>query len=79
MIGKDDNQKIDIIVCQDHSDDYILKYHTVEPKVAKKYIEIAKSFGSKIQEDRVLMEPVEQIWVEKLLCESDKNTIYGVI
>lgn len=52
--------------------DYILKYHTVEPKVAKKYIEIAKSFGSKIQEDRVLMEPVEQIWVEKLLCESDK-------
>jgi len=52
--------------------DYILKYSKIEPKVARKYIEIAKSFGSKIQEDRVLMEPVEKIWVEKLLCESDK-------
>jgi|TARA_B100001093_G_C26854825_1_gene1026877 SNF2 family DNA or RNA helicase len=52
--------------------DYILKYNKIEPKVARKYIEIAKSFGSKLQEDRVLMEPVEKIWVEKLLCESDK-------
>jgi SNF2 family DNA or RNA helicase len=52
--------------------DYILKYHKIEPKVARKNVSIAKSFGSKIQEDRLLMEPVESLWVEKLLCESDK-------
>jgi len=52
--------------------DYILKYHDVKPKVAKKYIQIAKHFGSKLQEERLLMKPVDQIWVEKLLCETDK-------
>jgi len=52
--------------------DYILKYHNVKPKVAKKYIQIAKHFGSKLQEERLLMKPVDQIWVEKLLCETDK-------
>lgn len=52
--------------------DYIIKYHEVVPKVARKYLGIAKSFGTKLQEDRLLMSPVDQVWVEKLLCESDK-------
>jgi SNF2 family DNA or RNA helicase len=52
--------------------EYILKYHNTQPKVARKYIKIAPQFGSKIQEDRLLMKPVDEIWVEKLLCESDK-------
>jgi SWI/SNF-related matrix-associated actin-dependent regulator of chromatin subfamily A-like protein 1 len=52
--------------------EYILKYHNTQPKVARKYIKIAPQFGGKIQEDRLLMKPVEEIWVEKLLCESDK-------
>lgn len=52
--------------------DYVLKYHDVTPKVAKKYVQIAKHFGGKLQEERLLMKPVEQIWVEKLLCETDK-------
>jgi len=52
--------------------DYVIKYHEVVPKVARKYLSIAKSFGAKLQEDRLLMKPVEQVWVEKLLCESDK-------
>jgi len=60
--------------------DYIIKYHEIVPKVARKYISIAKSFGTKIQEDRLLMTPVEEIWVEKLLCESDKAyNIWGNI
>ena len=60
--------------------DYIIKYHEIVPKVARKYISIAKSFGTKIQEDRLLMNPVEEIWVEKLLCESDKAyNIWGNI
>jgi SWI/SNF-related matrix-associated actin-dependent regulator 1 of chromatin subfamily A len=52
--------------------EYIIKYHQVEPKVARKYVQIAKHFGNKLQEDRLLMQPVEQVWIEKLLCESDK-------
>lgn len=52
--------------------DYILKYHEIEPKIARKQLKIAKHFGTKLQEDRLLMTPVEEIWVEKLLCESDK-------
>jgi SNF2 family DNA or RNA helicase len=52
--------------------EYVIKYSTTEPKVARKYIQIAKHFGTKLQEDRLLMKPVDQIWVEKLLCESDK-------
>lgn len=52
--------------------EYVLKYWEIEPKVAKKHIQIAKHFGTKLQEDRLLMNPVDEIWVEKLLCESDK-------
>lgn len=60
--------------------DYILKYHNVEPKVAKKHINLVKSFGERLMEERLLVKPVEQIWCEKLLCESDKAYhIYGKI
>ena len=52
--------------------DYVLKFWETQPKVAKKYVTIAKHFGTKLQEERLLMKPVEQLWVEKLLCESDK-------
>ena len=52
--------------------EYVLKYYKVDPKVARKYIQIAKHFGTKLMEDRLLMKPVDKVWVEKLLCESDK-------
>lgn len=52
--------------------DYVLKYHEVTPKVAKKYITIFSTFGEKIQEERLLPKVPEQIWCEKLLCETDK-------
>lgn len=52
--------------------DYVLKYHTVKPKVAKKYINIVDSFGEKIMEDKLLPKPPEKIWCEKLLCETEK-------
>lgn len=52
--------------------DYVLKYHNTTPKVARKYINLVKSFGEKIMEDKLLVKPVEKIWCEKLLCESDK-------
>jgi SWI/SNF-related matrix-associated actin-dependent regulator of chromatin subfamily A-like protein 1 len=52
--------------------DYILKFHERVPKVAKKYLQIAEQFGDKLMEDRLLTKPPKQIWVEKLLCDSDK-------
>lgn len=52
--------------------EYVLKYHEVIPKVARKYIEIVSTFGEKIMEDRLLPKPPQKIWCEKLLCESDK-------
>lgn len=52
--------------------DYVLKYHEVTPKVAKKHITIFSTFGEKIQEERLLPKVPEQIWCEKLLCETDK-------
>lgn len=52
--------------------DYVLKYHSVTPKVARKYINIVPNFGEKIREDRLLPKVPEKIWCEKLLCESDK-------
>lgn len=60
--------------------DYILKYHQITPKVAKKYINIVASFGERLQEEKLLTKPVEKIWCEKLLCETEKAFhIYGKI
>jgi hypothetical protein len=52
--------------------DYVLKFHNVTPKVAKKYITIVSTFGEKLMEDKLLPKAPESIWCEKLLCESDK-------
>lgn len=52
--------------------DYVLKYHQTTPKVARKYINIVLSFGEKLQEEKKLVKPVEKVWCEKLLCETDK-------
>ncbi len=52
--------------------EYVLKYHDVKPKVARKYIKIAKTFGQKIMDERLLPDIPENFWCEKLLCESDK-------
>lgn len=52
--------------------DYVLKYVNITPKVARKYINIVSTFGEKLMEDKLLTKPVEKIWCEKLLCESDK-------
>ncbi len=52
--------------------EYVLKYYQTTPKVARKYINIVISFGEKLQEEKLLPKPVEKIWCEKLLCETDK-------
>lgn len=52
--------------------EYVVKYKDTNPKVARKYIQIVSTFAEKIQEERLLPLAPEQIWCEKLLCESDK-------
>ena len=52
--------------------EYVMKYKDVTPKVARKYIKIVNTFGEKIMEEKLLTKPVEQIWCEKLLCDSEK-------
>ena len=52
--------------------EYVIKYEKVIPKVARKKVKIFSSFGDKVMEDRLLTTAPEDIWVEKLLCESEK-------
>jgi hypothetical protein len=52
--------------------EYVIKYHEVIPRVAKKYINVASNFGEKLMEDKHLPKVPEKVWCEKLLCESDK-------
>ena len=52
--------------------DYIIKHSKTIPKIARKKVKLFSSFADKIMEDRLLPQPPEEIWVEKLLCESDK-------
>ncbi len=35
--------------------DYVIKYHEVTPKVARKYINIVNTFGEKLMEDMLLI------------------------
>jgi SWI/SNF-related matrix-associated actin-dependent regulator 1 of chromatin subfamily A len=52
--------------------EYVLKYKDIVPKIARKYIKIVSTFGEKIMEEKLLPTPPDQIWCEKLLCDSDK-------
>jgi SNF2 family DNA or RNA helicase len=52
--------------------DYVLKYKDTIPKIARKHIKIVSSFGEKIQEEKLLPKVPEEIWCEKLLCETEK-------
>jgi SNF2 family DNA or RNA helicase len=52
--------------------EYVIKYKDTTPKVARKFINIVSTFGEKLMEDKLLTSPPENIWCEKLLCESDK-------
>lgn len=51
---------------------YIVNNHEKTPKVARKYVEIVKSFGESLMEKRRLVTPPQKIWVEKLLTDTDK-------
>lgn len=53
--------------------DYIINYSEVQPKVAKKWVELDPYFAKKIANDNLFTEIPKQMWVEKLLVEKDKS------
>lgn len=53
--------------------DYISNYHNVQPKVAKKWVDLDPYFAKKIADEKLLTTIPEQVWVEKLLVEKDKS------
>jgi len=52
--------------------DYILRYNQITPKVVRRHIKVTPSFGEKLMKERMLANPIDKIWCEKLLCETDK-------
>ena len=60
--------------------DYIINYHDVQPKVAKKWVKLDSYFGKKLMEDKMYTKEPKEIYVEKLLVEKDKSYhIWGKI
>lgn len=51
---------------------YIMTSHNVVPKVARRYVEIVESFGETLAKQKGLTTTPRKIWVEKLLCETEK-------
>ena len=52
--------------------EYIINYHNVQPKVAKKWVKLDSYFGKKLMEDKMYTKEPSEIYVEKLLVEKDK-------
>jgi len=60
--------------------DYIINFNHVQPKVAKKWVDLDPYFAQKIADEKLYTVVPEQIWVEKLLVEKDKSYhIWGKI
>src|SRR6056300_1276167 len=58
--------------------DYIIDFHDVTPKIARKRVELDEYFGKKMMEEKLLTKRPTQIYVEKILVEKDKSFhIYG--
>ena len=53
--------------------DYITNYYDVQPKVAKRWVDLDPYFAKKIADEKLLTTIPEQVWVEKLLVEKDKS------
>jgi SWI/SNF-related matrix-associated actin-dependent regulator 1 of chromatin subfamily A len=56
--------------------EYIINYHEMAPKVAKKWVELDSYFAQKIANDKLLSSVPTRVYVEKLLVE--KDTAYHI-
>ena len=58
--------------------DYIIDFHDVVPKVARKWVDLDDYFGQKMMDEKLLTRKPKQVYVEKILIEKDKSFhIYG--
>jgi hypothetical protein len=53
--------------------EYIINYYNVEPKVAKKWVNLEPYFAKKIADEKNMLSIPTDIWVEKLLVDKDKS------
>jgi SWI/SNF-related matrix-associated actin-dependent regulator 1 of chromatin subfamily A len=52
--------------------DYIINNHNKQPKVAKKWVILDAYFAKKLADDKLYTVIPEKVWVEKLLCDTEK-------
>jgi SWI/SNF-related matrix-associated actin-dependent regulator 1 of chromatin subfamily A len=52
--------------------DYIVNNHNIQPKVAKKWVILDAYFAKKLADDKLYTVIPEKVWVEKLLCDTEK-------
>ena len=53
--------------------DYIINYHEVKPKVARKWVDLDTYFAKKFAEEKYLLQVPDKIYIEKLLVEKEKS------
>ena len=53
--------------------EYIINYHNIEPKIAKKWVNIEPYFAKKIADEKNMLSIPTDVWVEKLLVDKDKS------
>jgi SWI/SNF-related matrix-associated actin-dependent regulator 1 of chromatin subfamily A len=60
--------------------EYIINFHQVQPKVAKKWVDLDSYFAKKLANDKLYTRIPEKIYIEKLLVEKDTSYhIWGKI
>ena len=53
--------------------EYIINFHQVQPKVAKKWVDLDSYFAKKFADEKLYTQIPEKIYVEKLLVEKDTS------
>ena len=52
--------------------EYIINFHEISPKVAKKWVKLDSYFAQKLADDKMYTKIPDQVWIEKLLAEKEK-------
>jgi SWI/SNF-related matrix-associated actin-dependent regulator 1 of chromatin subfamily A len=53
--------------------EYIVSYHDIPPKVAKKWVDMDPYFAKKIADEKLYSDIPTEVWIEKLLVEKEKS------